>query len=185
MLELPGRCSLYFQLIEYPCDKINGWFPIRGNQPLFFYPSQTSYWSCTLWFMVKDVKMLLCFSSLYPVALAGGAAALRLYSRKVSSMDKWKRKRKLSIVNRQFSIVSASFWWALSEGTKWSGRSVAVWAKRVCGAHSETKRRSSSADAALTFWFFWVKPKERTQLGLSQKNDTFTSFTGTTRIWNR
>ena len=38
--------------------------------------------------MVKDVKMLLCFSSLHPVALAGGAAALRLYYCKVSSMDK-------------------------------------------------------------------------------------------------
>ena len=47
-------------------------------------------------------------------------------------------------------IVSASFWWALSVGTKWSGRSGAVWAQRVCGAHSETKWRSSSADAALT-----------------------------------
>ena len=157
MLELPGRCSLYFQLIEYPYNKINGWFPIRGSQPLFFYPSQTSYLSFTLWFMVKDVKMLLCFLSLHPVALAGGAVALRLYSRKASSMDKWRRKRKLPIVNYQLSIGPASFWWALSEGTKWSGRSVAVWAKRVCGAHSETKRRSSSADAA----FFWVKPKER------------------------
>ena len=82
-------------------------------------------------------------------------STLRLYSRKASFMDKRKRKRKLSIVHCQLSIVSASFWWALSEGTKWSGRkwsgrSVAVWAKRVCGAHSETKRRSSSADAALT-----------------------------------
>ena len=71
-----------------------------------------------------------------------------LYSRKASSMDKWRRKRKLSIVNSQLSIEL--FWWALSGGTKWSGRSVAVWAQRVCGAHSETKWRSSSADAALT-----------------------------------
>ena len=72
-----------------------------------------------------------------------------------------KEKRKLSIVNSQLSIVSASFWWALSGGTKWSGRSVAVWAQRVCGAHSETQWRSSSADAALNFWFFSFKRKER------------------------
>ncbi len=32
--------------------------------------------------------MLLCFSSLYSVALAGGAAALRLYRRKVGFTDK-------------------------------------------------------------------------------------------------
>ena len=111
-------------------------------------------------------------------------STLRLYRRKVSSMDKWGKKDnfQFSIFNFQFkklSIELASFWWALSGGTKWSGRSVAVWAKRVCGAHSETKRRSSSADAALNFWFFsfkrkertitWVKPKVRTRFGLSQK----------------
>ncbi|MCF2659869.1 hypothetical protein JQM83_11860 [Parabacteroides distasonis] len=34
-------------------------------------------------------------------------------------------------------------------------------------------KRSSPAGAALTFWFFWVKPKERNhQLEPSQKNGT-------------
>ena len=71
------------------------------------------------------------------------------------------RWKKLSIVNSQLSIGPASFWWVLSVGTKWSGRSVAVWAQRVCGAHSETQWRSSSADAALIFWYFCIKAKVR------------------------
>ena len=33
--------------------------------------------------------------------------------------------------------------------------------RRVCGAHSETQWRSSSADAALNFWFFSFKRKEQ------------------------
>ena len=94
-------------------------------------------------------------------------STLRLYRRQVSSMDKWGKKDnfQFSIFNFQFKKLSierpASFWWALSGGTKWSGRSVAVWAQRVCGAHSVTKWRSSSADAALVFWFFCIKAKER------------------------
>ena len=101
-----------------------------------------------------------------------------LYRRKASSRDKWRRKRKLSIVNYQLSIGSASFWWALSVGTKWSGRSVAVWAQRVCDAHSETQWRSSSADAALTSLVLsGSSQKERTitwpfgTFGSSQKNE--------------
>ena len=118
--------------------------------------------------------MLLCFSSLYSVALAGGAAALRLYSRKVSSMDKCKRKRKLSIVHCQSSIFYCFGLVLVSvkrrnEVERPERRCLSR--RRGCGAHSETERRSSSADAALNFWFFsfkrkkrtitWVKPKER------------------------
>ena len=115
-------------------------------------------------------------------------STLRLYSSKVSSMDKWGEKDnfQFSIFNFQFKKLSieglASFWWALSGGTEWSGRSVAVWAKRVCGAHSETKRRSSSADAALIFWFFCIKAKERIRswvfgtFGSSQKYEYRASF---------
>ena len=33
--------------------------------------------------------------------------------------------------------------------------------KRVCNANSGMKGESSEAGAALTFWFFWVKPKEQ------------------------
>ena len=48
--------------------------------------------------------------------------------------------------------------------------------RRVCGAHSVTQWRSSSADAALNFWFFSFKRKERIRswlfgsFGSSQKN---------------
>jgi len=45
---------------------------------------------------------LLCYLSFYPVALAGGAAALRLYSCEACSIDNWKMEK---IFNSQLSIV--------------------------------------------------------------------------------
>ena len=41
-------------------------------------------------------------------------STLRLYRRKVSVMDKRGRKRKFSIVNRQFSIVNSQLDWPRS-----------------------------------------------------------------------
>ena len=52
---------------------------------------------------------LLCYLSFYPVALAGGAAALRLYSHWVCSMNKFRVIREIRaklIVNCQFSIFN-------------------------------------------------------------------------------
>ena len=49
---------------------------------------------------------LLYYLSFYPVALAGGAAALRLYSCRACSIDNWKMKK---IFNSQFSIEQQRF----------------------------------------------------------------------------
>ena len=90
-----------------------------------------------------------------------GAAALRLYRRGACSIDKWKMEK---IVHCQFSIINCFGLVLVSvkrrnEVKRPERRCLSR--RRVCGAHSETQWRSSSADAALTFWYFWVKPKVR------------------------
>ena len=83
---------------------------------------------CTPGSTINMFVILLIVIGLCKTSLWGAARCASTVARQVSWINA--REKKLSIVNSQLSIEGpASFWWALSVGTEWSGRSVAVWAE--------------------------------------------------------